>query len=253
MERALTSVPVESWPAEERRGDLVTEEDIERFKERVLLGKLFGTGFQRARVRILDEWMGGTNEVGVARGIGQFFPRREIVQRWTQAMWDEDADEDADELSEIVDKQDFPLPGDPEFFRAYGEPLPLFQLYVGSLQETLEFWQEAMEAPDDGAELPESFTSALKPVNPSVNLTGEGGSKQWRRTWEIPSLFSALNVMILQDFPQRGASSRICPQCGKTFVTDNKQKRFCRPKCREANYMARYRAGETGDNAGDQK
>lgn len=73
-----------------------------------------------------------------------------------------------------------------------------------------------------------AFNALIAPVTRQIVPSADG---RYVEEWLCPSLLSSLAEMALQDLRQ-GYSLMRCQQCGRAFITDAYQSRFCSDPCR---------------------
>jgi hypothetical protein len=150
----------------------------------------------------------------------------------------------------------YPRPLSPDFWRAYGEPLHDFLDAARLLQRTLRLLNEARDPSDPEDDPHEIARWELRRLNrlvaslsPSLHFV----DGEFRQRWSSPSLLGSYAMMALLDI--EGRRVRACAECGRLFVTDAYQTRYCSPahsnRARKRTYRSRQRLsspdGETGE------
>lgn len=122
----------------------------------------------------------------------------------------------------------YPRPLSPEFWRAYGEPLHDFLDSARLLQRVLRLLAYARET-DDPEDEPERIARwELRRLNRLVAAVSPAlhfADGEFRQRWSSPSLLGSYAMMALLDLS--GHRVRACAECGRLFVTDAHQTRYC--------------------------
>lgn len=254
-----------TWETDERP---LTEDEMQEVRQGT-----WETGFQgrleQPGVRKLNAWAGDAAADDLVAGYARFFPRTVGVVDWEarqpwggfptdakpRSLLGPDAEE---EIAGRLRRREYPTPYSSEFLREYGEPVHLFRQYAQYLGSTISVWSEAQNADSLDALLDElsvhedreelllpSQVAGLQPAHPYARLVPDEDTDRgfrWARRWSLPSLYSALHVMVLEDFTLEDTEGRYCEKCGKLFATRKPKKRYCSSKCRKAAEQARRRA-----------
>lgn len=210
-----------------------------------------------------------------AEAYAQFFPRRRLVSEWVTAHDSPFQSSDPPDnpfarprQSERhrqakwrLERAEYPVPDEEAFLREYGEPIPLLQRYIRQIRDAYEVWEDVEEV-EAYEELPkavrsvqtsearhpifEEFRASLQGVSPNaVPEREEGGGYRWPPSWHVPSLYAALNVMMLQDFTRRNLRAKRCLNCDGRFTTTNAGKKYCSDRCGNQYRVRKHRAKES--------
>lgn len=247
-------------------GDKISREEVE-----VAIGRSLSKGpsIEKPGARVRRIHSGQIQRVGLVEGYGQFFPRRPLVTDWVRDhhQWAAEPERpgpltwgrrERDERLVQLETQDYPRPATEEFHRQYGEPIPLLQRYVRQIKGVYDFWHDAAEAgtyddlqrerrivrPHSDREQPfEEFRAALRSVspNPTPEATGEGEGFRWPLSWEIPSLYAGLSVMMYQDFGPGEAVAKRCIECQTPFTTSRTDRKYCSDRCGNRHRVRKHR------------
>lgn len=256
------SVPIATGGPEP--GDPLTRDQVEDL-EHLIISFSDRHPVVRPGARILPIQSSKVEEAGLAEGYAQFFPRRKHVPAWADdhhETWSESQVEDnvfwgeqAEEALLELEQASYPLPDEDAFLREYGEPIPLVQRYVRQVQAVYKMWQEASEAESydelkrvlgsrrpeiQGSPFPE-FRTSLRGVSPYADPEESGNSFAWPVSWQIPSLYAGLNLMMYQDFAQRGVHAKQCRECNRPFATRRSAKKYCAKRCKNRHNVREYR------------
>lgn len=202
-------------------------------------------------VTVLDVEMGGTEWAGIPEALGVFFPRVDGVTDFvmkegrkgrnlkTPSIGSEDPRLKGP-TAKRLEGLEYPLPFSDEFCLEYGEPLDLFRNHIWHLRHIIRDWdgdevEERLPATADPAWV---GMAALRGLHPAFKPSAEGG---WRWGWNSRSLYAAFSLMILEDFPLKGARLVHCGKCKKPFTTTDPRKEYCCTKCLKAEQKRRKR------------
>jgi hypothetical protein len=144
----------------------------------------------------------------------------------------------------------YPRPLSPEFWRTYGEPLYDFLDSARLLQRVLRLLAYARET-EDPEDNPERIAQRelqrlnriVATVSPALYFV-EGNLRQ---RWSSPSLLASYAMMALLDLS--GNRVRACAECGRLFVTDAYQTRYCSPAHSNRARKRAYKRRRTDDKA----
>jgi len=122
----------------------------------------------------------------------------------------------------------YPLPLSRAFWHTYAEPVRDFIEAAQLLARALRMLDEARfsrEKADDPIKLARlglrRLNRLVTPLSPSLHFVDNG----FRQRWTSPSLLASFAMMALLDL--EGSRVRACFECGRVFVTDAYQTRFC--------------------------
>jgi hypothetical protein len=153
----------------------------------------------------------------------------------------------SDVPAEEAETYEYPLPLSADFWAQYGEPVEDFVLgasFVGRAFQNLTRVRADAEAADtrrfDRAAGMTCLNALVSGIRPSVTMDDQDG--RFRQEWGCLSLLSSLAMMALQDLTE-GRRLLQCEVCGRLFVTDAYQARYCSDSCRWTAQKRAYRAG----------
>lgn len=210
-----------------------------------------GTGISKPGVRV-SERDGTVRETTVTEGYGKFFPRREGIPEWVDRSLEERfMGELGTPPAGNLEKQEYPLPSNDEYYRAYGEPLIQLRRRAQEIRSILQFWEDA-ESVESLADLNEvadahhgdpwrRFQVGLESVWPGASPPIGDEQQTWNWKWRARSLYGLLHVMMLEDFALKGRSLKRCDNCKEIYSTDYASQRYCSERCQNAAQQARYR------------
>ncbi len=145
----------------------------------------------------------------------------------------------------------YPRPLSEKFWDLYAEPLQVFTRVAVKTYDILVSLQEIQGLPLPPSEPQKilEYAGRLKGFESDLNqfLGGTGEAAQFGLDGRFhpvsvaPSLMGVYGRMILEDSHQ-GARIITCDHCGKLFVTDAYQARFCSARCRMVIQKREYRA-----------
>lgn len=188
----------------------------------------------------------GVQAATVVEAYGQFFPHMPGIPEWVQAECrlrlvpqrpggdrTPPRAEDRPPLPDDLDKQSFPLPDGDDFHRLYAEPWYLFHDYARRFQLS-----------KDDENYSEDFIAGDLPhLIGRANPRAQKAESSWRHSWTVPSLISAMSLLILQEHVLGNKRMPACATCGKRFVTTRPNKKHCSETHRKTAGMQRYREG----------
>ena len=178
------------------------------------------SGLPRAKA-IVRSWLGTSVEpLPLAKGLWPFFPGVP---------------------AEEAERYEYPLPLTVPFWEQYGEPVHEFVQGAALLDSALGHLSKASEPErtSDYEAAVRILDALVAGVGPTVALDQEHG--RLRQVWRCDSLISSLAMMALQDMTE-GRRLLECEICGKLFVTDAYQARYCSARCRFTAQKRAYRA-----------
>ena len=140
----------------------------------------------------------------------------------------------------------YPIPTSEEFWKLYAEPVDEFLAGVHTLSWAFDGLSHnnpiatASEKDEQSSRRGIKILNALvAPVSTKIIRLEDGSSFEQR--WVAPSLLSLFAMMLLQDLTEKKRVLR-CPVCGKRFLSDAYQARFCSDKCRYTAQKRRFRS-----------
>jgi hypothetical protein len=193
----------------------------------------------------------------------RFFPKLEKPRVWLRDLLrgeliEEDLDQTCARYLPGVAAVDYPKPALAEvddeqalrsFWERYAEPLDDFVRAASALREALGGLREARPlsemTPQQLQDLSRGISTLhalIFPVRAAVGVL-EDGSR--REQWISPSLLSSLAKMVHQDVTG-GKRPLACAACGRTFVANAYQAKYCSPRCRNTAQKREYRRRHPG-------
>ena len=147
--------------------------------------------------------------------------------------------------SEEQDAYQYSPPLSDDFWRLYAEPVEAFFEGAVALRDAVrdlgQFKPAANIADDDVQSMFRGraiLHALLAPVSPVLIPLKDG---TFRQEWAALSLLASLALMVFQDITGRRRLLR-CTICGRMFLSDAYQARYCSTKCRHTAQKRRHRA-----------
>ena len=140
----------------------------------------------------------------------------------------------------------YPTPRSPEFAHLYGEPLSEFLVAALTLGNAFE----ALTRPRDR-------TVSHGAINVLTHLAGYGSPTLeetrlgvYRQRWFAGSLLAGLAQMVMEDLAQHRLRQCHNERCGRLFLSDRYQAKYCSPKCQNTTQVRRFRQAVREQRAG---
>jgi hypothetical protein len=187
-----------------------------------------------------------------------FFPKLEKPKVWLRdlvrgELTEKNLDETWARYFPSVAPDDYPKPAlvevdDEQVFRAfwehYAEPVEDFVRTASALRDALEGLRHAAPVREMTPEQIGNVSRGISalhalifPVRSAVGVLEDG---TFREQWISPSLLTSLAKMAHEDVTG-GRRPLSCALCGRTFVSDAYQARYCSPRCRNTAQKREYR------------
>jgi hypothetical protein len=136
----------------------------------------------------------------------------------------------------------YPLPGSPEFWAIYGEPLETFAFWIARYRESVEVLSQYVGLENPTEQQQESITVASKFLQFLASGTGMrldiGATVS--RALASPSLLCTFAEMFLRDLSS-GRRAHRCQRCGRFYVSNAPRAQYCSARCRNATQRRRQR------------
>jgi len=142
----------------------------------------------------------------------------------------------------------YPRISSPRLWDCLCEPLDLFREAAYELRDLYTLTvrassPDAHAAPSSQAAdyLRQDFAQRLSRVHPLPGWQEQ--SRSWTMAWSFPSLLSAAYAMLFVDFVVAGRKLRFCANetCGKSFVSDRSDRKYCSERCQNAAKQREFR------------
>ena len=143
---------------------------------------------------------------------------------------------------------DYPVPGSPEFWRLYAEPVEEFLQNAATLHRTLNTFQiltsgppadEPRVDPTSAHQAVAQLDSLFSGVHPILHFASDGSA---HLQWNGASLLGSIAMMAVQDL-LAGSRMLVCANtpCGELFLAHKYQAKFCSDRCRRTAQKRAYR------------
>lgn len=119
------------------------------------------------------------------------------------------------------------LPFSKSFWEGYEEPLSSFLIQARGFSQSLY----RLASKDAVADLTQDDLSRIEAYLAPVSIVFDKVGGVLQQSWTAPSLIAMLALMVMADL-QENKKLFECTECGKLFVSNAYQARFCEQKCR---------------------
>ncbi len=166
----------------------------------------------------------------------------QMLRSTAQALEDDDfrAVDQIEQVKQLI--ASVPRLGSKWFWERLCEPVDEFRQAVEELRSVFAGCTDREDKLAVGLAM-QTCTRHIRRVHPIPHF--EEGALTWR--WSFPSLLAAAYMMLFLDVAVEGRKLRYCEGCGKSFVADRSDKRFCGRACQNRSNQRRYRQRAGGD------
>ena len=231
----------------EHAGEPIHEDSLSRVSKSLAASDRYA--FQQPHALITDPYTEKPHQVGIANGYAQFFPYTPGVTTWVGGQH---------EAARDLEREQYPIPFEEEFFTKYGEPISVFKQYAREIRNRIEFWRLVQDVKTEEelrslvsengwtnrkGHMWNGFLATLRTTSPTVRFRDSGQGLEWAIGWEVGSLYGMMHLMIMQDLIGKKSRIEKCnhESCARLFVTDHSLQRYCSSRCQKAAQTARYR------------
>ena len=187
-----------------------------------------------------------------------FFPKLEKPKVWLRDLFrgeltEKNLDETWARYFPGVAPEDYPKPALAEvddehalraFWERYVEPVEDFVRAASALRDALDGLRHAAPVremtPEQIGRVSRGISALDALIFPVRSATGVLEDGSFREQWISPSLLTSFAKMAHEDVTG-GKRPLSCALCGRTFVTDAYQARYCSPRCRNTAQKREYR------------